>query len=71
MEEAKDDFHQKHLNNDQQTSPSNGDELKRVNSSPSLMLGMTGSCGLIENYDYTKNIKMFLEMEKLRLISVA
>eukprot|EP00347_Sterkiella_histriomuscorum_P022325 403330878 len=54
-----------------QQSP--GDEPKRVSSSPMIMVGLnpTGQCGLIENFDYTKNIKLFIEQEKLRMICQA
>lgn len=45
------------------------DTPKRVSSSPMIMIANpSNSCGLIENYDYTKNIKMYIEQEKLRMI---
>ena len=47
------------------------DEPKRIKSSPNIMLGSAGMVGTIENYDYTKNIKLYIEQEKLRMLGVA
>lgn len=40
------------------------DTPKRVSSSPMIMIANpnpSGKIGIIENYDYTKNIKMYIE----------
>lgn len=37
------------------------DEPKRVSSSPMIIQINSGQCGTIENYDYTKNIKLYIE----------
>ena len=47
------------------------DEPKRIKSSPNIMLGSAGMVGTIENYDYAKNIKLYIEQEKLRMLGVA
>lgn len=63
MEETKDNNI-----NDNLMSAIPADTPKRISSSPMIMIGGAGVCGLIENFNYTKNIKMFLEQEKLRMI---
>ena len=47
------------------------DEPKRIKSSPNIMLATGGMVGTIDNYDYTKNIKLYIEQEKLRMMGVA
>lgn len=36
-----------------------------------IILGDKDSIGTIENYDYTKNIKLYVQQEKLRMIGFA
>jgi hypothetical protein len=33
-----------------------------------MIANPSNACGLIDNYDYFKNIKMYIEQEKLRMI---